>query len=142
VDVELQGQRRIRLGEVAAHVALPGQALTFPGTRRISQVSQELSREVLMKDVVLNLPTFAFVVSTRAALAAGVALLVSDKLSAERRRKIGAMLVAVGATTTIPAVMSIRRSVRRSRHADWGVDRDERLIGATRFPRKGNDDVG
>jgi len=94
-----------------------------------------------MKNVVLQLPTFAFIISTRAALAAGIGLLVSEKLSATRRRKIGATLVAIGAATTIPAALSVMRNVRRSsrREVHSSVDRDGRLIGATRFPRKGDD---
>jgi hypothetical protein len=92
-----------------------------------------------MRTLVLNLPTFAFVVGTRVALAAGVGLLVSRKLPAHRRRAIGAMLVAVGAATTIPALLSVRRGIRRS-ESEPSVDRDQRLIGATRFPRKGDDD--
>ena len=96
-----------------------------------------------MKTVLLDLPSFAFVVSTRAALAGGVAFLVSDRLSATRRRAIGATLVAIGAATTIPAVLSVMRGTRRSsrRNGKSAVERDERLIGATRFPRKGNDDL-
>jgi hypothetical protein len=80
---------------------------------------------------------FGFVLVTRAALAAGVALLVGGKLSPERRRIVGSTLVALGAATTVPAVMSIRRGMSQS-HASV-VYRDERLIGATRFARKGDD---
>jgi hypothetical protein len=49
--------------------------------------------------------------------------------------------VAIGAATTIPAAMSVIRSVRRSKRTEMSsaVDRDERLVGATRFPRKGDD---
>ena len=94
-----------------------------------------------MKSVILNLPTLGFVIGTRAALAAGIGLLVSDKLPARQRRVIGTALVAVGAVTTIPAAMSIVRSVRRSNRSGRRstVRRDKRLIGATRFPRKGDD---
>jgi hypothetical protein len=96
-----------------------------------------------MKNVVLDLPSFAFVLGTRAALAAGVGLLVSARLSPVRRRAVGAALVAVGAATTIPAAISVMRGFRRSHPggADSAVHRDERLIGATRFPRKGDDDL-
>ncbi|MCC7415720.1 MAG: hypothetical protein IT176_01165 [Acidobacteria bacterium] len=62
-----------------------------------------------MKHVQLNLPTFAFVVSTRAALGAGIGMLVAGRMSAERRRRIGATLVAIGAAATLPAIMAIRR---------------------------------
>ncbi|MQA28456.1 MAG: hypothetical protein GEU82_01265 [Luteitalea sp.] len=94
-----------------------------------------------MKNVALDLPTFAFVLVTRAVLAGGLGLLLSDKLSDTRRRTIGAVLVAIGAITTIPAAMSVARHLRRSGGAPTAmVDRDKQLIGATRFPRKGDDD--
>src|SRR5258706_15693979 len=95
-----------------------------------------------MKNIALNLPTFAFVVVTRAALAAGIGLLVSERLTTTRRRAIGAMLVAVGAATTIPAAISVIRSVRRStpRGVRSSVGHDKQLIGVTRFPRKGDED--
>jgi hypothetical protein len=60
-----------------------------------------------MKTVALSLPTFAFVVSTRAALAAGIGLLWSTRLTESRRRAVGLTLVALGAVTTIPAVKAI-----------------------------------
>jgi len=91
-----------------------------------------------MKSVVLSLPAFAFVVATRAALAAGVALLLADKLPTARRRAIGAALAAIGAATTVPAAMSVGRSVRRSRPV---VHHDRALVGAVRLPRKGDDEA-
>ena len=96
-----------------------------------------------MKSVLLNLPTLGFIVSTRAALGVGIGLLMSERVPAQQRRAIGAALVAIGAATTVPAAMSVIRSMRRSKQRETGstVDRDKRLIGATRFPRKGDDDV-
>jgi hypothetical protein len=96
-----------------------------------------------MKHVFLNMPTFGFIVATRAALGVGVGLLVSKRLPAGRRQAVGAALVAIGAATTIPAAMSVIRSVRRSKTKEMSspVDRDERLVGATRFPRKGDDNL-
>jgi hypothetical protein len=91
-----------------------------------------------MSSVVLRLPMLAFVVSTRAALAAGIGLLLADKVPPERRRRIGAALVAVGAATTVPAVIAVRNARRRSSNA---VHRDRALVGAVRLPRKGDDDV-
>jgi hypothetical protein len=95
-----------------------------------------------MKEVVLKLPSFAFVVVTRAALAGGIALLVSGKLSDARRRAIGTALVAIGAATTLPAVLAIRHGAHRSRGHDLkpGVHQDDRLTGATRFPRSADDE--
>jgi hypothetical protein len=44
-----------------------------------------------------------FLIGTRAALAGGVGLLVSEKLSKRFRRMLGLGLVALGAATTFPA---------------------------------------
>ena len=95
-----------------------------------------------MKNVVLDLPTFGFVVGTRAALGAGIGLLVADKLPEARRRVLGAILVATGALTAIPAAISVIRGVGKSgrrRGMSSPVGRDDQLVGATRFPRKGDD---
>jgi hypothetical protein len=96
-----------------------------------------------MKSVLLSLPTFGFIVGTRAALGVGIGLLVSERLPAPRRRAIAAALIAIGAATTIPAVRAVRGSTRRSkqRQISSHVAQNEQFIGATRFPRKGDDDV-
>ena len=87
-----------------------------------------------MKRIHIPLPVFGFVVSTRAALGAGIGLLLADKLSAPRRRAIGATLVAVGAATTIPALFLVARGIDRTKRR-----REQGFVGATRFPRKGDD---
>ena len=97
-----------------------------------------------MKNIVLSPPTFAFIVGTRVALAAGIGLLVSTKLPDGRRRAIGAALAAFGVMTTIPAAISVFRGLRRSHLRELKsepgsiVYRDESLIGAVRFPRTGD----
>jgi len=95
-----------------------------------------------MKNVLLDLPTFGFVMGTRAALAFGVGLLVADRMSEERRRAVGLTLVAVGALTTIPAAASVFGNLGRSdrRLAQSNVSRDSRLLGTRRFARKGDDE--
>ena len=93
-----------------------------------------------MKSVVLTIPSFAFIVATRAALGVGVGLLASTRVPENRRRRVGAALVAVGVATTVPAVMQIvrgRRRLAQARHSASG--RDSALVGATRFARKGNE---
>jgi hypothetical protein len=93
-----------------------------------------------MKQVVLTMPRFAFIVATRAALAAGAGLLLSSRFPEARRRIIGAALVGVGAVTTIPAVMSVRRGMKTaSRRGASSIGLDRRLVGATRFARKGDE---
>lgn len=64
-----------------------------------------------MKKITLRVPQFGFVVATRAALAFGAGLLVSGKIQQSRRRKIGMALVALGAASTVPAVMTIRKQM-------------------------------
>ena len=97
-----------------------------------------------MTKILLDLPTFAFIVSTRAALGVGIGLLASERLSVRRRRTIGAGLVAVGAATTVIAARSVMRSVRRPARTELSstIHRDKRLVGAMRFARKGDDDIG
>jgi hypothetical protein len=56
---------------------------------------------------------FGFVVATRAALAAGIGLLVSSRIPESRRRAIGLTLVSIGAVTTIPAAIAVFRGQRR-----------------------------
>jgi uncharacterized membrane protein YidH (DUF202 family) len=91
-----------------------------------------------MRTISLPLPAFGFVIATRAALAAGVALLVSRRLSETRRRALGVVLVGLGVVTTIPAARWASRGIRASRST---VNSDPRLIGATRYARKGDHDI-
>jgi hypothetical protein len=67
-----------------------------------------------MKRVDVNLSTLGFVVATRAALGVGIGLLLAGRLREERRKTIGMTLVALGATSTIPAVVALRRGLRRA----------------------------
>ena len=66
-----------------------------------------------MKRVDLSLPELLFVIATRAALAAGVGLLLSDKLRRGKRRKVGLTLIALGALTTLPAAIFVRQGFRK-----------------------------
>jgi hypothetical protein len=70
---------------------------------------------MMSKMLTLNTPRFAFVVGTRVALALGVGLLVSRRLSESRRRQIGSTLVGLGLATTVPAAMFVARGRRASR---------------------------
>jgi len=63
-----------------------------------------------VKDIMLKTPEFGFIVATRAALALGAGLLLSSRLNSGKRRALGSALVAVGALSTIPALMLVRRS--------------------------------
>ena len=93
-----------------------------------------------MKNLLFSAPTFGFVVGTRVALAFGVGLLVAEKLEPQRRRAVGLTLVAIGALTTVPAAAALARAVRLpGRRGSGTVERDPRLIGATRYPRRGDE---
>lgn len=62
-----------------------------------------------MKTKTLTVPELMFVVGTRAAFAAGAALLVSGKLKPKTRRAAGLALMGVGGVTTIPAARLLMR---------------------------------
>jgi hypothetical protein len=68
-----------------------------------------------MKTLIVNLPIFGLAVATRAALGVGIGLLIADRLSADRRRRLGIALVTVGAATTVPIVSAIVHSTARGR---------------------------
>ena len=60
-----------------------------------------------MKQHEVTVPQIGLIAGTRAMLGAGIALLLSEKLSGEQRRAIGWTLVAVGALTTIPLALQL-----------------------------------
>jgi predicted phosphoribosyltransferase len=91
-----------------------------------------------MRTITLALPRFGFIVATRAALGVGIGLLVASRLSAQQRRAAGVGLIALGAATTIPAARWLSRAIRRESLSP--VASDSRLIGATRYARKGDDE--
>jgi len=66
-----------------------------------------------MKKIDLSLPQFYFVVVTRAVLAAGAGLLLAERLRGDKRRRVGLTLVALGALTTLPAVIFLRQGIER-----------------------------
>ncbi len=65
-----------------------------------------------MTNLVLSPPLFGFVLSTRAALAFGIGLLVADRIPEHRRRAIALTLICIGAATTVPAARSVFRQTR------------------------------
>jgi len=60
-----------------------------------------------MKRHELTFPQIGLIAGTRAALGAGIALLLCEKLSREQRRAVGWTLFAVGVVTTIPLAMQV-----------------------------------
>ena len=60
-----------------------------------------------MKKQEVTLPELALIASTRGMLGAGIGLLLSGKLSKDQRKAAGWALVAVGAATTIPLLITV-----------------------------------
>jgi hypothetical protein len=60
-----------------------------------------------MRERGLTVPEIMLIGGTRVALGAGVGLLLAGKLSNDQRRGAGVALLAVGALTTIPLVISL-----------------------------------
>jgi hypothetical protein len=65
-----------------------------------------------MKETQITLPELALVAGTRAALGAGIGLLLANRLSEEQRKAIGWTLFGVGVATTIPLVMEVLGGAR------------------------------
>jgi hypothetical protein len=47
---------------------------------------------IILNEIQLSRPEFAFIIATRAMIGAGIALLLADRLSAEQRKAVGATL--------------------------------------------------
>ena len=79
----------------------------------------------------VTLPELALIAGTRAALGAGLGLLLADRLKDDQRRAVGWTLLAVGVLSTIPlATQVIFR--RDSNHAQDGQAREthEEIVSA------------
>jgi hypothetical protein len=55
----------------------------------------------------VTLPELGMIAGTRAALGAGIALLLSERLDRRPRRAVGWTLVAVGALSTVPLLANV-----------------------------------
>ena len=67
-----------------------------------------------MRRISLRVPEIGFIAGTRAAFGAGLGLLLADRLNRRQRRKVGRMLVAIGAVTTVPVVVKLIRKTKES----------------------------
>jgi hypothetical protein len=70
------------------------------------EIGKEI-RKFFGKERRLTFPEIALIGGTRAALGAGVGLLLADKLKGNSRRAVGLTLFLVGAVTTIPLVVNV-----------------------------------
>ena len=60
-----------------------------------------------MRETRVTLPELSLIAGTRAALGAGLGLLLADCLSDERRKAVGWTLVLVGAVSTVPLALEV-----------------------------------
>ena len=60
-----------------------------------------------MKETRLSMPELALIAGTRAALGAGIALLLGDLLTKEQKKAVGVTLFLVGAVTTVPLLAEV-----------------------------------
>jgi len=60
-----------------------------------------------MRKSVLTIPEIGLIGFTRAALGAGLALLLADKLDRKERRAVGWTLFLIGVLTTAPLVLDV-----------------------------------
>jgi hypothetical protein len=73
-----------------------------------------------MKETRITLPELILVAGTRAALGAGLGLLLADRFAAGQRRAVGWTLFLVGALSTIPLALEIFGGGRLSGRAEGG----------------------
>ena len=60
-----------------------------------------------MKKTYLSIPELAFIAGTRAALGAGAALILGDRLAREQKKAVGWTLFLVGVATTVPILATV-----------------------------------
>jgi hypothetical protein len=65
-----------------------------------------------MRHVSLRIPEIGFIAGTRAALGAGIGLMLADRLNRRRRKKIGWVLLTIGAVTTVPLIVNVIRKAQ------------------------------
>ena len=89
-----------------------------------------------MRRYALSIPELAIISGTRAALGAGLGMLLGDRLGEPRRRAAGWSLFLMGAVTTVPILVQLFRSrpvtaVSRSRSAGRRLRRRSRRLMGT-----------
>ena len=70
-----------------------------------------IASEVPMRDLRVSIPELAFIGGTRGILGAGIGLLLAGQFSQRTRKKIGIAMLVLGALTTIPVLIGVRRRV-------------------------------
>jgi len=84
-----------------------------------------------MRETRITLPELALIAGTRAALGAGLGLLLADRLPEGQRRAVGWTLLLVGALSTIPLAFEVLGGRRLTALAEW----PEPAVSGSRFER-------
>jgi hypothetical protein len=81
----------------------------------------------------LSIPEVAIIAGTRAALGAGLGLLLGDYLSREQRRAVGWTLFGVGVVTTIPIAAQLLKSKETGeKPGELAQEQTRRLVSSER----------
>jgi hypothetical protein len=66
------------------------------------------------RKVSLRIPEIGFIAGTRAALGAGLGLILAEKFNHREQKKVGWTLLAIGAITTVPIIVNVLRKGKES----------------------------
>jgi hypothetical protein len=72
-----------------------------------------------MRETRITIPELALIAATRAAIGAGLGLLLGDRLAPDQRKAVGWTLLAVGVVSTFPLAFEVLGGGRRSAPAGW-----------------------
>src|SRR5207253_9052570 len=72
-----------------------------------------------MREAHITLPELMLVAGTRAALGAGLGLLLADRLADDQRRAVGWTLFLVGALSTVPLAFEVFGGNRLAASEKW-----------------------
>jgi hypothetical protein len=72
-----------------------------------------------LRETRITLPELALIAGTRAALGAGLGLLLADRLGDDQRKAVGWTLLLVGALSTIPLAIEVLGGSRLSADEPW-----------------------
>ena len=81
----------------------------------------------------LSIPEIALISGTRAALGAGLGLLLADRLSDDQRRAVGWTLFGVGVITTVPIALQLFRHQRDGQTEDAATSGTNRSLPAQSY---------
>ncbi len=76
-------------------------------TGGLSDSEERTLLEVAMKATCISIPELALIAGTRAALGAGIALLLGEQLTKEQKKAVGWTLFLLGAVTTVPLLADL-----------------------------------